>query len=65
MISLGKTLSAELLLQSVRVNVVGPGPLTTPLYGKPGPATEQWQAKAASVQTQAPPDHFDPPNKSP
>jgi NAD(P)-dependent dehydrogenase (short-subunit alcohol dehydrogenase family) len=36
LISLAKTLSAELLPRGVRVNVVSPGPVTTPLYGKLG-----------------------------
>ena len=39
--SFAKTLSAELLPHGVRVNVVSPGPVQTPLYGKLGfdPAT--------------------------
>jgi len=36
MISLAKTLSAELLPKGVRVNVISPGPIETPLYGKLG-----------------------------
>ena len=36
LISLAKTLSAELLPQGARVNVVSPGPVATPLYGKLG-----------------------------
>ena len=36
LISFAKTLSAELLARGVRVNVVSPGPVTTPLYGKLG-----------------------------
>jgi NAD(P)-dependent dehydrogenase (short-subunit alcohol dehydrogenase family) len=36
LISLAKTLSAELLPQRARVNVVSPGPVHTPLYGKLG-----------------------------
>ena len=54
LISLAKTLSAEPLSQSVRVNVVSPGPVTTPLYGKLGLAPDQLQAMAASIQTQIP-----------
>src|SRR5262249_19153006 len=36
LISLARNLSAELLPRGVRVNVVSPGPVTTPLYGKLG-----------------------------
>jgi NAD(P)-dependent dehydrogenase (short-subunit alcohol dehydrogenase family) len=36
LISLAKTLSAELLPRGVRVNVVSPGPVTTPLHTKLG-----------------------------
>jgi hypothetical protein len=36
LISLAKTLSAELLAHGVRVNVISPGPVSTPLYGKLG-----------------------------
>jgi NAD(P)-dependent dehydrogenase (short-subunit alcohol dehydrogenase family) len=35
-ISLAKTLSAELLPRGVRVNVLSPGPVSTPIYGKLG-----------------------------
>ena len=41
LISLAKTLSAELLSKGVRVNVVSPGPVATPLYGRLGIPTEQ------------------------
>jgi NAD(P)-dependent dehydrogenase (short-subunit alcohol dehydrogenase family) len=36
LISLAKTLSAELLPRGVRVNVISPGPVTTPLHAKIG-----------------------------
>ena len=36
LISLAKTLSAELLPRGVRVNVLSPGPVSTPIYGKLG-----------------------------
>ena len=49
LISLAKTLSAELLPQGVRVNVVSPGPVSTPLYGKLGLAPDQAKAMAAGV----------------
>ena len=63
LISLAKTLSAELLPQGVRVNVVSPGPVTTPLYGKLGLAPDQLQAMAASIQTQIPLGRFGTPEE--
>lgn len=36
LISLARTLSGELIGKGVRVNVVSPGPVSTPLYGKLG-----------------------------
>ena len=63
LISLAKTLSAELLPQGVRVNVVSPGPVSTPLYGKLGLAPEQLQAMAASIQTQIPLGRFGTPEE--
>lgn len=58
LVSLAKTLSAELLPQGVRVNVVSPGPVTTPLYGKLGLAADQLQTMATSIQTQIPLGRF-------
>lgn len=49
LISLAKTLSAELLPQGVRVNVISPGPIQTPLYGKLGLGGEQLQQVAAQI----------------
>ncbi len=43
LISFAKTLSTELLDQGVRVNVVSPGPVTTPLYGRLGLEAERRQ----------------------
>ncbi len=58
LISLAKTLSAELLPRGARVNVVSPGPIATPLYGKLGmdPATQA--ATAAAIQGQIPLGRF-------
>lgn len=63
LISLAKTLSAELLPQGVRVNVVSPGPVSTPLYGKLGLAPDQVQAMAAGIQTQIPLGRFGTPEE--
>jgi NAD(P)-dependent dehydrogenase (short-subunit alcohol dehydrogenase family) len=57
-ISLAKTLSAELLPVGVRVNVVSPGPVETPLYGKLGLDQATLEATAAQIQSQVPLGRF-------
>ncbi len=58
LISLAKTLSAELLPRGVRVNVVSPGPITTPLYGKLGFDAATLDQMAAQIQNQVPLGRF-------
>lgn len=58
LISLAKTLSAELLPRGIRVNVVSPGPITTPLYGKLGMDQAALEATAAQIQAQVPLGRF-------
>ena len=58
LISLAKTLSAELLPRGVRVNVVSPGPVTTPIYTKLGIAPQDLEATAAQIQSQIPLGRF-------
>lgn len=58
LISLAKTLSAELLPSGVRVNVVSPGPITTPLYGKLGLDAQALEATATHIQSQVPVGRF-------
>lgn len=58
LISLAKTLSAELLPRGVRVNVVSPGPVGTPLYGKLGLDAARLEATAAHIQGQVPLGRF-------
>ncbi|HEY9101141.1 SDR family oxidoreductase [Chitinimonas sp.] len=58
LISLAKTLSSELLPRGVRVNVVSPGPTTTPLYGKLGMDADTLQSVAAQIQSQVPLGRF-------
>ncbi len=57
-ISLAKTLSAELLPVGVRVNVVSPGPVHTPIYGKLGLDQATLEATAAQIQAQVPLGRF-------
>ncbi|MDM4768202.1 SDR family oxidoreductase [Pelomonas sp. SE-A7] len=58
LISLAKTLSAELLPRGVRVNVVSPGPVHTPLYGKLGMDETTLASVAAEIQSQVPLGRF-------
>lgn len=58
LISLAKTLSAELLPRGARVNVVSPGPIATPLYGKLGMDQAALEATAAAIQGQIPLGRF-------
>jgi NAD(P)-dependent dehydrogenase (short-subunit alcohol dehydrogenase family) len=57
-ISLAKTLSSELLPRGVRVNVVSPGPVHTPLYGKLGMDAQTLEATAAQILSQIPLGRF-------
>ncbi|MFX8235076.1 SDR family oxidoreductase, partial [Acinetobacter baumannii] len=52
LISLAKTLSSELLSAGIRVNVVSPGPVSTPIYGKLGLDADTLSATAAQIQSQ-------------
>lgn len=63
LISLARTMSTELLDAGIRVNVVSPGPVSTPLYGKLGLDDEQLSATAASIQSQIPLDRFAEPSE--
>jgi NAD(P)-dependent dehydrogenase (short-subunit alcohol dehydrogenase family) len=63
LISFAKTLSAELLGQGVRVNVVSPGPVTTPLYGRLGLPAEQLGPMAAAIMDQVPLKRFGTPDE--
>ncbi len=58
LISMAKTLSAELLPMGVRVNVVSPGPIQTPLYGKLGMDAATLDATAAAILGQIPLGRF-------
>ncbi len=58
LISLAKTLSAELLPRGVRVNVVSPGPVQTPIYGKLGLDAAALEATAGQIRSQIPLGRF-------
>lgn len=63
LISLARTLSSELLPRGVRVNVVSPGPITTPLYDKLGLDKDTLDATAAQIQAQIPLGRFGTPEE--
>jgi len=63
LITLAKTLSAELLPRGVRVNVVSPGPVATPLYSKLGMDKAALEATAAQIQAQVPLGRFGTPEE--
>lgn len=63
LITLAKTLSAELLPRGVRVNVISPGPVATPLYGKLGMDKETLDATAAQILAQIPLGRFGTPEE--
>lgn len=63
LISLAKTLSGELVARGIRVNVVSPGPVQTPLYGRLGLPAEQLDAMAAGIQAQIPLKRFGTPDE--
>lgn len=63
LISFAKTLSSELIGRGIRVNVVSPGPVSTPLYGRLGMTDEQLGAMAAGIQAQIPLKRFGTPDE--
>jgi NAD(P)-dependent dehydrogenase (short-subunit alcohol dehydrogenase family) len=63
LISLAKTLSAELLSRGVRVNVISPGPVETPIFRHLGVPAEQLPDIAASILAQIPLKRFGTPDE--
>jgi NAD(P)-dependent dehydrogenase (short-subunit alcohol dehydrogenase family) len=62
-ISLARTLSAELLPRGVRVNALSPGPVATPIYTKLGLDAAALDATAAQIQSQIPLGRFGTPEE--
>ena len=56
--SLARTLSAELVEQGIRVNVVSPGAIETPLYGKLGLPAEVVKQMASDIISKVPMRRF-------
>lgn len=63
LVSLAKTLSVELLPLGVRVNVISPGPISTPLHGRLGLPAGQLDELIASVERQVPLKRFGTPQE--
>jgi len=62
-ISLAKTLSGELLPKGIRVNVISPGPIETPLYDKLGLDATAQQAVVAQIRNLIPLGRFGKPEE--
>ena len=61
--SLARTLSADLQERGVRVNVISPGPITTPIYEKLGLVPEALAATRAHITAQVPLGRFGEPDE--
>src|SRR5713101_1783357 len=58
LITLARTLSAELVARGIRVNVVSPGPVATPIFGRLGLPPEVLEEMAKNIQEQVPMKRF-------
>lgn len=61
--SLARSISSELAAKGIRVNVVSPGPISTPIYGKLGLPQEVVDSFAASIVSQVPMKRFGKPEE--
>jgi NAD(P)-dependent dehydrogenase (short-subunit alcohol dehydrogenase family) len=63
LLSLTRTLSAELIPRGIRVNAVSPGPIATPLYSKLGLSAADLKATSEALQNQIPAKRFGKPGE--
>ncbi len=61
--SLARSISSELASRGIRVNVVSPGPISTPIYGKLGLPSEVVEAFATNIVSQVPLRRFGKPEE--
>jgi len=61
--SLARSIASELATRGIRVNVVSPGPVSTPIYGKLGLPKEAVDAFAANIVSQVPLRRFGKPEE--
>ncbi len=62
-VTLARTLSTELLERNIRVNVVSPGPIATPIMSKTGMSAEQQQQATQAFTQQVPMKRFGAPKE--
>lgn len=56
--SFARSLSRELAARGVRLNVVKPGPIETPIFGRIGLSDDEVEAMARDIQSQVPMERF-------
>ncbi len=63
LLSLARTLSAELVGRNIRVNAISPGPVTTPIFGRLGLAPEVLEQTRQAILSQIPMKRFGQPEE--